>query len=220
MGDFRNANQSRLMDRAQHAAARAFLRSPAIARRVVNAGEVADYTGWLTERFGPVRLLRHREDLWRSLPPVRSGVEFGVAWGYATDWWLRNTAVEEWHGFDRFTGLPRAWHGEDEGAYSADGKPPAIDDPRVTWHVGDVEDTLPGFTLPAGPRLLFFDLDIHEPTAVAWRHLSPQLAPGDLVYFDEAMARDERRVLDELVLPEGRWELVGATPLALALRAT
>lgn len=207
------------MDRMQYRAARLFARSPALARRAANAGEVADYTNWCRDRFSEVRLHRSREALWATMPPVDVGLEFGVAWGYATAWWLR-TAVREWHGFDRFTGLPRAWHGEAEGAYSAGGKPPDIDDPRVTWHVGDVEDTLPGLAIPDGRRLLFFDLDIYEPTAFAWTHLAPHLRAGDLLYFDEAMARDERRVLDELVLPSGEYDYLGSTSLALALRVS
>jgi hypothetical protein len=52
-------------------------------------------------------------------------------------------------------------------------------------------------------KLILFDLDICEPTAIAWNALSSALRPGDLLYFDGAFDRDERRVLGEMVLPSG-----------------
>jgi hypothetical protein len=41
--------------------------------------------------------------------------------------------------FDRFTGLPRAWLGHNEGAFSANGNVPKIDDNRLNFEIGDVE---------------------------------------------------------------------------------
>ena len=68
------------------------------------------------------------------------------------------------------------------------GKPPAIDDERVRWHVGDVEDTLGAVDLVAARDaqwLVLFDLDIYEPTALAWEVISPHPRPGDVMYIDE-----------------------------------
>ena len=96
-------------------------------------------------------------------------------------------------------------------------------DPRVHWHVGDVQDTLPAADVSGRAdhqRLILFDLDIYEPTAFAWDVLAPDLQPGDLMYFDEAMDADERRVLDEKVLPAISCEPVGSTSLALGLQVT
>jgi hypothetical protein len=126
-----------------------------------------------------------------------------------------------WDGFDRFTGLPRAWRGLDEGAFDTGGRPPDIGDPRVTWHVGNVEDTLIDLTLDRsdGFRLVvLFDLDIFEPSLVAWDYLFGSLRPGDMLYFDEAFDLDERRLLNEYVLPTGGYEPIGATPTGLALQ--
>ncbi len=41
---------------------------------------------------------------------------------------------------------------------------------------------------------------------------------SDPLYFDEAFDADERRLLDESVLPAGDYSFIGATPIALALR--
>lgn len=128
-----------------------------------------------------------------------------------------------WHGFDRFTGLPRAWREHPQGAFDAGGKPPPVDDERVLWHVGDSQDTLGAIDLVAARNaqwLVIFDLDLYEPTAFAWEAIGTHLRPGDLLYFDEAMDGDERRVLDEMVLPLMGCEPVGATPLALGLVVT
>jgi hypothetical protein len=98
-------------------------------------------------------------------------------------------------------------------------RPPIVDE-RVTWHVGDVETTLPETTLTRESGeiwILFFDLDIFEPSIFAWEHLRTHLRPGDILYFDEACDRDERHLIDHHVLPTGSFELIAATPLALAL---
>ena len=226
--EVKNSAQPRWTLWYQHAAARVFQASGAIRRKVVNAGDLADYTGWLKEHFGSTKVLREREQVWeRMCVQVTSGpvvgLEFGVAWGYATDWWmthLPNTDLE-WHAFDRFTGLPRSWRNLDAGAFGNDGNPPPVNDARVTWHVGDVEATIGKAPLDRARDsqvIVLFDLDLYEPSKVAWDHLKSALKPGDLLYFDESFDTDERQLLDESVLPEGRYTCVGATPLALALR--
>ena len=176
-------------------------------------------------------VFRRREELWerlaQRLDPDRPivALEFGVAWGYATAWWLRRLRGRDvvWHGFDRFTGLPRAWREYAQGAFDAGGKPPPIDDERVRWHVGDVQDTLRAVDLAAARDaqwLILFDLDIYEPNAFAWEAISAHLRPGDLVYFDEAMDIDERRVLNEMIMPSIDCQPVGTTALGLGLTVT
>ncbi|SBS75571.1 hypothetical protein MHPYR_260026 [uncultured Mycobacterium sp.] len=212
--------------------------SSALRTKTIDAGrdhplwEIADFVDWQRRTFGyRPEVYGRREKLWEQvaqrLDPNRSlfVLEFGVAWGYATHWWLRRLRGRDvtWHGFDRFTGLPRAWRGLDEGAFDAGGQPPAIEDERVCWHVGDVEDTLGAVDLVrarGAQWLVLFDMDIYEPTAYAWETISPHLLPGDAIYFDEAMDQDERRLLDEAVLPSIGCELVGTTPMALAFSVT
>ncbi len=213
----------------QTLAAKTFAHSAALRRRMRNAGEIADFIDWQTNLFGRTTIYRSREHLWsalaRRMDSGRSwhGIEFGVAWGYATGWWLDRfpgSPVTTWDGFDRFTGLPRAWREHDEGTFDTGGDPPLIDDPRLVWHIGDVEETVGAMDLArvaGGGRLVLFDLDIYEPTVAAWALVQTLLQPGDLLYFDEAMDADERRVIIELVLPSGQFEYVGCTSLALAL---
>jgi hypothetical protein len=229
---FPDAAPSAATLKMQAAAARLFQASATLRSKAINAGQIADYLDWQQTLWdGRPNILGRREELWelmaQRLDPGRPlvALEFGVAWGYATDWWVRRLAGREltWHGFDRFTGLPRSWREHDAGAFDAGGKPPAIQDHRVEWHVGDVEDTLGSVDL-AGARdaqwLILFDLDIYEPTAFAWNAVAPHLRSGDLLYLDEAMDSDERRVLDEMILPTIGCEPVGTTSLALGLGVT
>ena len=216
----------------QAIAARLFQASSTLRTKTINAGQVADFIDWQQRVFGyQPTVFRRREELWdrlaQRLDPGRPlvALEFGVAWGYATDWWLRRLGGHDvvWHGFDRFTGLPRAWREHERGAFDAGGKPPAIDDERVRWHVGDVQDTLRAIDLAAARNaqwLILFDLDIYEPTAFAWEMIGPYLQPGDVMYFDEAMDVDERRVLNEMILPSIGCEHVGTTALGLGLSVT
>ena len=93
----------------------------------------------------------------------------------------------------------------------------------MRWHVGDVQDTLPTVDLVAARDaqwLVLFDLDIYEPTAFAWEVISAHLRPGDIIYFDEAAMEDERRVLDEMILPSIGCEPVGTTAIQLGLVVT
>jgi hypothetical protein len=58
---------------------------------------------------------------------------------------------------------------------------------------------------------------VYEPSKVAWDWLRPHLRPGDILYFDEAFDADERRLLDDTVLPAGTFDYIGATDMNLAL---
>jgi hypothetical protein len=214
----------------QHLAARVFSRSKRVRRKFANIGEIADYVDWLREHFGDVHLAMRREEVWEALASrVHAervlGMEFGVAWGYGSGWWLERLPSRQlhWDGFDRFTGLPRAWRDLDSGHFDAGGNTPDIDDDRVTWHVGDVEDHLADLDLDRttpGQAVVLFDLDIFEPSLAAWNHIRGSLRPGDLLYFDEAFDLDERRLLTDHVLPSGSFEFVAATPLTLGLAVT
>jgi hypothetical protein len=195
-------------------------------------GDRADYVQWLIDTFHTKpQLSLKRETVWskmitqvaRDRPVVVW--EFGVRGGDATNWWLKRLTQKDlkWHGFDRFTGLPRAWRDRKAGDMSVGGTPPVIDDARVCWFIGDVEDTLPQLDIRRDPTvqwIILFDLDLYEPTSLAWNCLQPHMRAGDLLYFDEAFDDDERRVLNESVIGNSKmlFSVVGCTPLALALR--
>lgn len=191
-------------------------------------GEIAEYIGWQKETFKASNVCASREKLWEEIALKLDGsrpltvLEFGVAHGYATSWWIRRLRDRNmiWHGFDRFTGLPRAWRDYPEGAFDAGGRPPDIDDSRVKWHVGAVEETLESLDLERSEEtqwFIIFDLDIYEPTAFAWEVIRKHLKSGDILYFDEAVDNDERRVIVDLVLPSTKCESIGTTAFGLGL---
>jgi hypothetical protein len=213
-------------------AARLFRASSTLRHKTANVGDIADFVDWQQRVLGgQPAFFGRREKLWerlaQRLDPNRPlfVLEFGVAWGYATNWWLCRLGGRDLilHGFDRFTGNPSAFRAFGEGAFDAHGEPPAIDDERVRWHVGDVQDTLSAVDLVAARDaqwLVLFDLGFYEPTAFAWEVISSHLRPGDIIYLDEAGLPGEQRVLDEMILPSIGYELVGATPMALGLVVT
>jgi O-methyltransferase len=153
-------------------------------------------------------------------------LEFGVAAGAASRHWLSeiNNPDLKWHGFDVFTGLPEAWtrggvEFAEQGMFDAGGTPPDIRDPRVTWHVGLVEDTLPKLDLDInGALCVLLDFDLYGPTAFALNWLAERLKAGDLLYFDEAYDPwHERRAIDEFLDAGHRVRAIGATGIALML---
>ncbi|MGI8848396.1 MAG: hypothetical protein ACR2GX_09095 [Candidatus Dormibacteria bacterium] len=194
------------------------------------AGHVASFAMWQRVRqLNGSRRFLHREALWRSLfPRYATGpvtvLEFGVASGNATRFWLSNISNPRltWHGFDTFSGLPQAWHRGGlefaaRGTFSNNGRPPDIADDRLTWHVGLVQETLPELSLdPGAPLCVLFDMDIYEPTAFALDWLSDKLKLGDVLFFDEAYDPfHERRLIDEMLARGLRFRSLGATGIAL-----
>ena len=208
--------------------AKVFRLSTKSRRKIINAAEIADYTGWLEKNFGSYKMFRKRESLWKEMVqnldsrPIE-GMEFGVAWGYATNFWLKvlnDSRLVVWRGFDRFTGLPRNWRNHKIGTFDAGGSAPNIGDPRVLWHVGDIENTISTVDTSiwnSRQLVVLFDLDLFEPSLYAWNFIKGKLKSGDLVYFDEAYDADERELLDNYVLKFGKFKCIGATPLALGL---
>lgn len=204
--------------------------STAIRRKIANIAEISDFFTWQLTTFGVLNVSRTKSALWKKMSArMRAsgepwhGMEFGVAFGNASHWWLSHhdsTVIATWDGFDRFTGLPRSWRELDAGAFDAGGRTPAIDDSRVAWHVGDVEDTigeLSASRISSGRRLVYFDLDVYEPSKVVWDWVRPHLRPGDILYFDEAFDADERRLLNETIMPAGTYDYIGATDMNLAI---
>lgn len=200
-------------------------------------GQSVEFTWWIRRHFGKTApFFPSREKLWQkiildsSCATSLQGYEFGVAYGYLTSWWLKRCpAITAWNGFDTFTGLPDAWLHFEQGAFDAKGNPPEIDDERVRWVIGKVEETFSPATLSESDqlhddscnRIFFFDMDLYRPTRHALDIILPHLKAGDILYFDEAGDLDERRVLIESydILRETTC-LIGYTPMAMALRRT
>lgn len=211
---------------------RACSSSSLLAKSFEILGNVASFARWQTARgLDGGGLYATRARLWRAASvPLRRGkvtvLEFGVASGDATRFWLsmlKNPELE-WHGFDTFTGLPEPWvrggiQFADVGTFHAGGVPPDIHDPRVTWHEGRIEQTLPAAAINFDvPLCVLFDLDLYEPSAFALEWLTGRLKRGDLLYFDEAYDPwHERRVLDEFLDRGHRVRAIGSTGIALML---
>lgn len=199
-------------------------------------GILADYAAWKRLRFEAKGkpFFPYREKMWEAMLPglARKGplvvMEFGVAWGYAANWWLsrlRDPGLE-WHGFDTFTGLPTTWDrggltAYDAGAFTAGGRTPPITDPRAHWHVGLVDATIGDMDWEKArtrPLFLFLDFDLYEPTMTALEAAAPHLKAGDVLYFDEAYdGWNERRAIDEVLVPHFALKCLGSTATALAL---
>jgi hypothetical protein len=219
----------------QSVLARTLAIAPPLSEPLCQVGDLAGYARWKRARLMSHGrpLFSHRERLWKAIRPTLMGktdlivLEFGVAWGYATSWWLQALPSPglEWHGFDTFTGLPTNWSRADRdvkgaGAFSASGNPPPIDDPRVRWHVGDAVLSLKALELPARsrPKFVIFDMDLGAPTHACLEILLDVLAPGDVLYFDEAFdSWNERKVIDDLLLPNFQVTCLGSTATALAV---
>lgn len=143
-------------------------------------------------------------------------LEFGVYRGRTLRYWARHLRAPEarFVGFDSFQGLPEDWElGAERGTFSV-GKPPEIDDPRVSFVVGWFDQTVQGWEPPEHDQLVVnVDCDLYSSTKLVLDWVTPRLRRGDLVYFDDLLGRDhEWRALQEWLDGVGR----SAEPRAMA----
>lgn len=208
-----------------------------LSRKFIVLSQSLDFVKWVRTSYGSKKTMSvNREDIWRETIQELSStkdsgnllvLEFGVAWGYATNYYLSRFPSDmkiDWFAFDRFTGLPRQWRDHEAGAFDAKGLAPEIIDARVKFEVGNLEETLnlDKHILPfrGNRKLVLFDLDLFEPSLFAWNLIEPHLQSGDLLYFDEAFDQDERKLLIDHVNKSSnvKFELIGFTHLALCIR--
>lgn len=124
---------------------------------------------------------------------------------------------------DLFTGLPTQWRTHSVGHFSNNGQPPIINDGRVTFHTGYVEEKIHNLSqneLEACSLVVLFDLDLYQPTLDAYSYLRRCMKAGDILYFDEAFDIDECAVIKNQVLEDFNVKLLGSTSMALALSIT
>ncbi len=117
-------------------------------------------------------------------------LEFGVFKGQIFNIWVEGNKNpnSKFVGFDTFTGLPEDWGSVKKGSFSAGGTLPNTDDPRVSFCVGLIQDTLPEFvkTLSRDTRkVIHIDVDLYNATLISLIYLHPFLKKGDLVIFDD-----------------------------------
>ena len=206
-----------------------------ITKNLKAIGDVADFQQWVKLNFPESKLLLRREKIWEnvlknSLRPKRI-VELGVAWGYMTNWFLRksvllgrksNKKIEiKIDSFDLFTGLPESWRYNQKNTFSNKGTIPDINDDRVKFHVGDVEETIKNLNLNdlrQEELVVMFDLDLHKPSLFCYLHLKPALKVGDILYFDEAFDIAERTIIEKYVFQDFICESLGHSGFAICLR--
>lgn len=121
-------------------------------------------------------------------------LEFGVHRGKSMREWARLVPDPDarFVGFDSFEGLPEDWQQVaarvDTDHFDVGGRPPEIDDPRVSFQVGWFQDTLPPFLDKFEPReqlVVHCDADIYSSTLYLLTMCDRILRPGTIVLFDE-----------------------------------
>jgi Macrocin-O-methyltransferase (TylF) len=98
-------------------------------------------------------------------------LEFGVAHGKSMSEMVQIFTAPEarFYGFDSFIGLPEQWLMHDVGAFSNQGKFPAINDARLQFVKGWFQNSVPPFMAdfnkdPRRPTLVHFDADLYSST--------------------------------------------------------
>jgi hypothetical protein len=218
-----------------------FKRQKWIRLKIKNLGVISDHIDWIQVNFckeTSPKFFATKEKLWEYIYDLDFNsksnessktiskfrvYEFGVAHGYTPYFWQKNfsKSISRWTGFDSFVGLPRSWREKDVGAFSNQGKIPQFTDSRFQFIKGMVEDTLLNFKFEredSETLLVFFDLDIFEPTLFAFNKLSLFLKQNDILYFDESFDSDERFIIQFYLLKMFDVTLLGYTPLSTAFR--
>ena len=200
-------------------------------------GEIANWVRYVQRNIDPNPKIFSNKDQLRqaAIDDIRLNgkeiivLELGVAYGKGSMWLTKQlgSSLHLFFGFDRFTGLPRKWRGLNIGHFQTNGKPPASNDIRHNWYVGDAEETVPRFLIErkelVAPNreyglFILFDMDILEPTMTAYRFLKPHLRSGDYIHFDEAFdSENEMIVLNEFV-NDFKSHLYGITSEAITFK--
>ena len=213
---FYNPNEAPIIERLLAASVFHISKFKRISYKIKYAGEVADFSNFLNFHFGKVVFRLKRENIWQDIEKILQKdvtfIELGVASGYLTGWWLsplRKSLTERnyaYHGFDSFQGLPREWRNFEAGTFSTNGVAPSIESRYLVFHAGLVEETLNVKLMKkistTNQKVIFFDLDLFEPSLHAYSIIKPYLKAGDILYFDEARDADERRLLQEYIMKD------------------
>ena len=188
--------------------------------------EVIEYRIWLDQKFDKPRVVRNKKKLLDVIiaaaavgnPKNLRFIEFGVAFGETAHYLSENIkVVHTYHGFDTFTGLPRAWRKLPQGAFDVGGVPPKIPLENYLFHKGLISETISqvDFSID-GRKIVFFDFDLFEPTLFALNWIQSHLSKGDIVYFDEAFDADERMVIKNYFCEKFEYEVLCASVFGIA----
>lgn len=165
----------------------------------------------ISEKFSAIKKtpkFSGREEIWSNVAQKIGKedevllLEFGVYKGNSMKFWISQFAnpKSEFHGFDSFAGLPEDWVGKMvKGAFDTQGQVPDIDDPRVSFHVGWIQNTLPTFvrehaeTISSSKNVLVhIDVDLYSAAlfvlATLWHCLDTFYLVFDEFAIDENLA--------------------------------
>jgi hypothetical protein len=124
----------------------------------------------------------------KNLGQAISYLEFGVSGGHSFNWWVKANSHSEssFDGFDTFEGLPEDWGGFKQGAMTAN--IPMVDDPRVEFHKGLFQATLPSYVKAMDNtrrKVILMDADLFSSTLYVLTMMAPYLKKGDIILFDQ-----------------------------------
>ena len=188
--------------------------------------EVIEYQVWLKKTFGEIQVFKSKKELLDLVIERCKGsgqtiyYEFGVAFGETAKYLAKNAGTNyEYHGFDTFEGLPKAWRRLPKGAITNHGKIPELSGPNITFHKGLIQNTIGEVNFETkSKKCVLFDFDLYEPTLLTFKHLEKNLMPGDIVYFDEAFDSDERVIIENYFIDKFSYEVLGASVFGLAFK--
>ncbi len=174
--------------------------------------EVTRLSNELRGKFS-VKVRVRRERVWKDmLNSIENQnniliLEFGVADGYATSWWLKQLSCSSdsrYFGFDTFKGLETNWRKLESGTFNKNGLPPDLKLPK-NWKfvIGDVRQEFDDKFMKNldfdGVRIFMFDLDLAEPSKYVFDKIINRLRKNDILYFDELKDESEFQLLIELM---------------------
>jgi hypothetical protein len=240
--NFEAASPNRIQSQLFWVIAQVAKKFPKFSKKLTVALEILKYQSWIMDTFPQSTYHKKRENLWEEIcqscryEEIQI-IELGAAWGYATNWFLSKgfpkttstvsrkcepeiNQLIKMDSFDLFTGLPIAWRNYEKGFFSNGGVPPEINDSRVKFHVGYVEEEIQVLDLDKlrnTKKIILFDLDLHDPTLYCYNYLKQSFIPGDILYFDEAFDEAEFSIVKEKVCLEFVVKSIGHTGLAIAM---
>jgi hypothetical protein len=186
--------------------------------------EVIEYQIWMKKTLGDVKVFKSKKELLdlviekcKNSGPT-TYYEFGVAFGETAEYIVNNAGQEfEYHGFDTFEGLPKAWRRLPKGAITNHGKIPNLVGSNIFFHKGLIQDTIGDVSYDSdGKKCILFDFDLYEPTLLTLKHLEKNLHAGDILYFDEAFDSDERVIIENYFIDKFSYNILGASVFGLA----
>jgi hypothetical protein len=196
---------------------------------IKQAGEVANFLIWQQESFERIRMFFSKKSLFKEIArriySENSHVEvheFGVAHGYLTRLILSIDSklqfVSEYHGYDTFEGLPKAFRTFPVGSFSNFGKFPRIESVKLVWHKGFVEDLVSINSFSNSQKLIIFDLDLFEPSLFVYKKLREKLNAKDFIYFDEGYDQNEFEIIKANLQKDYFLDYVGTTGQGIAFQ--